>query len=69
MFIIVFTAQVIAALGYGAYFPWSVPALYAGLASPDQDQPGPLGFSLVLATAAVGARATAAWWRRADHTH
>ncbi|MEO3861010.1 ABC transporter permease [Acrocarpospora sp. B8E8] len=68
MFVIVFTAQVIAALGFGAYFPWSVPALYAGLAGPGQDQPGPLGFALVLATAAAGALATAAWWRRADHT-
>ncbi|MEU4235245.1 ABC transporter permease [Nonomuraea sp. NPDC026600] len=68
MFVIVFTAQVIAALGYGAYFPWSVPALYAGLAGPDQDPPGALGIVLVLATATAGVLMTIAWWRRADHT-
>ncbi|GIH23575.1 ABC transporter permease [Acrocarpospora phusangensis] len=68
MFVIVFSAQVIAALGFGAYFPWSVPALYAGLAGPGQDRPGPVGFALVLATAAAGALATTTWWRVADHT-
>ncbi|MGV9385800.1 ABC transporter permease [Nonomuraea sp. NPDC003707] len=68
LFALVFAAQVIAALGYGAVFPWSVPALYAGITGPDQDPPGPLGLLLVAATAAAGAVSTAAWWNRADHT-
>jgi ABC-2 type transport system permease protein len=69
MFIALFSAQVIAALGFGAYFPYSVPGLYAGIAGPDQDPPGVLGFLLVLATAAAGVWATIAWWRRADQPH
>ncbi|GAA1287450.1 ABC transporter permease [Planotetraspora silvatica] len=67
MFVVVFCAQVIAALGFGAYFPWSVPGLYAGIAGPDQDPPGAPGFLLVLATSTAGILATAIWWRRADH--
>lgn len=67
MFAAMFSAQVIATLGYGAYFPYSVPGLYAGLAGPGQDPPGPLGHLLVLAVGLGGVAATMAWWRRADH--
>ncbi|WP_440087809.1 ABC transporter permease [Streptosporangium sp. LJ11] len=67
MFAALFCAQVIAALGFGHHFPWSVPGLYAGIAGPDQDRPGPIGFLLVLAVGATGVLATTAWWRRADH--
>ncbi|MGW4958242.1 ABC transporter permease [Nonomuraea sp. NPDC004186] len=68
LFGLVFCAQVIAALGYGAYFPWSVPGLFAGIAGPDQHPPGPLGLLLVTVTGATGAVTTAIWWNRADHT-
>ncbi|GAA0966412.1 ABC transporter permease [Acrocarpospora macrocephala] len=67
MFVMLFCAQVIAALGFGAYFPLSVPGLYAGIAGPDQDPPGLVGYLLVLAVGIGGVLATAAWWRRADH--
>ncbi len=62
----VFLAQVIALLGYGRYFPWSVPALFTDLAGPDRDPPGVLGFVLVALVGVAGIGATAAWWRRAD---
>ncbi|MEV0831435.1 ABC transporter permease [Nonomuraea rubra] len=68
LFGIIFTAQVIAALGHGAVFPWSVPGLYAGIAGPDQGSPGLTGFTLVAATGVAGAVTTAIWWNRADHT-
>lgn len=68
LFAIIFTSQVIAALGYGAVFPWSVPALYAGITGPGQDPPGLLGVALVTATGAAGAVTTARWWNHADHT-
>lgn len=64
----VFVTQVIAALGYGQYFPWSVPAILSGVAGPDQPAPGPIGYLLVIAVGAAGAAATAAWWRGADQT-
>jgi len=62
----VFCAQIIAALGYGQYFPWSVPALYSGLAGPGQPSPGPLGIVLVVLVGVAGAVGTALWWRQAD---
>ena len=36
----VILAQVSAAAGWGDYFPWSVPALYAGMAGPESAQLG-----------------------------
>ncbi|MFD0661604.1 ABC transporter permease [Thermocatellispora tengchongensis] len=67
MFAAMFSAQVIAALGYGAFFPYSVPGLYAGIAGPGHDPPGPLGHLLVLAVGVAGVAATTIWWKRADH--
>jgi ABC-2 type transport system permease protein len=55
-------------LGYGQYFPWSVPAIYSGIAGPDQPPPEPLAYLLVVAVGLAGAAATAAWWRSADQT-
>ena len=68
MFVMTFLAQIIAVLGYGQYFPWSVPALYAGVAGADQPPPGPVGYVLVVAVGVAGAVGTAAWWRGADHS-
>lgn len=63
---VIFLAQIIAALGYGHYFPWSVPALFSGLAGPDRDPPGLLGFTLVALVGTGGVLTTAAWWVWAD---
>ncbi|MEO6084247.1 MAG: ABC transporter permease [Umezawaea sp.] len=62
----VFLAQIVAALGYGRYFPWSVPALFAGLAGPDSVPLGLLGVVLVVLVGAAGVLGTALWWRHAD---
>ncbi|VVJ22101.1 bacitracin ABC transporter [Amycolatopsis camponoti] len=62
----VFLAQVVALVGYGRYFPWSVPALFTGLAGPGHDPPGVVGYLLVLLVGATGVATTAAWWRGAD---
>ncbi len=67
LFVLAFAAQIIAALGFGAWFPYSVPGLYAGIAGPGHDPPGPISILLVLATGAAGVAATLAWWRNADH--
>jgi ABC-2 type transport system permease protein len=64
----VFLAQVLAALGWGAWFPWSVPALYSGLGGASVE---PLGFTSVVVvaiTSLAGAVATFAWWELADQT-
>lgn len=64
----IFVAQVLAALGWGAWFPWSVPAIITGAAGPDAEPVTFGGIAVVLATALAGLAATIAWWRRADQT-
>jgi ABC-2 type transport system permease protein len=62
------TFPTIAVLGYGQYFPYSVPALYSGIAGPDQPALGALGYLLVVAVGVAGVIATTAWWRNADQS-
>jgi ABC-2 type transport system permease protein len=66
LFGVVFSAQIVAVLGYGGYFPWSVPALYSGLAGPDKPLPGPVGYVLVGVVGIAGTVGTGYWWRTAD---
>lgn len=61
-------AQVVAAAGWGEYFPWAIPALHAGMAGPELGQMGPVSYALVLLTALAGIAATAVWWEWADQT-
>jgi ABC-2 type transport system permease protein len=67
MFVTVFLAQVIAVLGYGHLFPWSVPAIYSQISGADQPTVGPIGYALVVVVATASVTATAVWWRTADH--
>jgi ABC-2 type transport system permease protein len=67
MFVSLFAAQVIAALGFGAWFPWSVPSLLSGVAGPDQAGPGPLSIAVVVVVGAAASVATVIWWEHADH--
>lgn len=59
-------AQVIAAIGYGHYFPWAIPALYSGLTGEEPALPW-RSLLLVLATSLAGITATLTWWSWADH--
>jgi ABC-2 type transport system permease protein len=63
-----FLAQILAATGWGAWFPWSVPPLFSGLAGPRAEQLGAHSYGLVALTFATGLAATFTWWQRADHT-
>ena len=60
-------AQVVAAAGWGEYFPWAIPALYAGMAGPEDAQLGAISYVIVVGTAVLGVEATLWWWERADH--
>lgn len=66
MFAALFCAQVIAALGYGHLFPWSVPSLLSGVAGETATPVGPVGYGLVALAGATGVAATVMWWRHAD---
>ena len=62
------TSQVLAVLGWGSWFPWSVPAILAGAGGPQVE---PVSITAVVAVVVVGIgglAASIAWWERADHT-
>ena len=58
-------AQIIAAIGYGSYFPWAVPALYSGMTGIAGGLE-PVSFIIVALMALAGFAATVAWWLFAD---
>ena len=58
-------AQIIAAAGYGEYFPWAVPAIFSGMAGAGMAV-GAESFFLVFLTGLVGLAATVSWWMYAD---
>ena len=61
-------SQIVAVLGWGQWFPWSVPALLAG-AGGTAVEPVTLGGVLgVVLVATAGLVATVVWWERADQT-
>jgi len=61
-------SQVLAVLGWGAWFPWAVPAILAGAGGVAVEPVGPGGIALVILAAVVGMIATIIWWERADQT-
>jgi len=66
-FLTVTLAQIAAVLGWGDWFPWSVPALLSGMAGPSAQQIGMHSYVLVSLAFIIGIAATIAWWQRADH--
>ena len=61
-------SQILTVLGWGAWFPWSVPAILAGAGGAAVEPVGPGGVAMVVLAAALGLAATVAWWERADQT-
>ncbi len=64
----IFFSQIIAATGWGDWFPWSVPALFSGVVGPRSEQLGTHSYVLVLLTSLIGLALTFWWWRNADQT-
>lgn len=67
LFVTAITAQIVSAVGYGAWFPWAVPSLMSGVAGPDEATPGPAGVVIVIVVGVAASAATVLWWQRADH--
>lgn len=66
--LLVLFANVLAVAGWGEYFPWSIPGLYAGAG---QDSPITLSaasYWIVLLTGLAGIMATMLWWNLADQS-
>ena len=55
-------ANVVAIVGWGAYFPWAVPGLYAQ----GKSSLPPISFWIVFLTGLAGMFATYLWWKYAD---
>ena len=64
----IFFSQIVAATGWGDWFPWSVPALFSGVIGPRTEQLGVHSYVLVVLTGLLGLLATFWWWRNADQT-
>jgi ABC-2 type transport system permease protein len=64
--LVLILAQVVGATGRGAFFPWSIPALYAQVAGEAGGELTAISFAVVAVTGAAGAAGTFAWWLYAD---
>lgn len=65
--ITVLLANVIAVIGWGGFFPWSIPALFAA-ASGSPAELTPTSYLIVALTGGAGILLTARWWNTADIT-
>lgn len=61
-------SQIIAATGYGSYFPWAVPGLYSGAGGDYKNQLDTFSYLLLAATGLAGYWCTLFYWRTADQT-
>jgi ABC-2 type transport system permease protein len=61
-------AQISVVTGWGDWFPWAIPALFAGALGPRTEQLGLHSYLLILVAGLTGSAATLLWWQRADHT-
>lgn len=60
-------SQIIGAMGLGAYFPWSIPALYSGSGGEEfKMQLNTMSFVILIATSIIGYLGTVIWWKYAD---
>ena len=61
-------AQIIAFIGYGHLFPWSIPAIASGVTGNDDVMIEGASIIIVLLTSIFGFISTILWWRNADHS-
>lgn len=59
-------AQIIAASGYGAYFPWAVPGLYSGVSPEYRESINVISYAIVFFTGIIGYFATIFYWKYSD---
>jgi ABC-type transport system involved in multi-copper enzyme maturation permease subunit len=60
-------AQIIAAVGFGHYFPWAVPGLYSGTGGEVQSQLNEKSYAIWALTCLIGYVASVLWWKYADN--
>ncbi|SDX71937.1 ABC transporter permease [Paenibacillus sp. CF384] len=62
----IFLSQIIGTIGYGAYFPWSIPAFFSGAAGPENAELSVVSYVIVVLSGLLGMYGTLTWWRMAD---
>jgi ABC-2 type transport system permease protein len=65
MILMVALAQVASFMGWGDWFPWAIPAMFA---VSHGEQLGLHSYAVVIVTSIIGFAATFWWWRNADQT-
>ena len=72
LFLVLILGQVISQLGYGQYYPWTIPMFYSGAAEALTGKVAvPLGLASYILVAIVSVLSlviTGAWWQYADQT-
>lgn len=61
-------SQIIAATGYGTYFPWAVPGLFSGISEAYKSLLNMYSFGILLAVSLLGYFITIWHWQSTDHT-
>jgi len=64
--LVLVVGNVVAVAGWGNYFPWAVPALYAEVTGKGNLEPA--SYLFVLITGLAGMAGTYLWWRCADQS-
>jgi len=67
MVLLIAISNMIALLGWGNYFPWAIPAMYANFDGKGASLE-PVSFWIVLLTGLLGMAATYLWWKNADQS-
>jgi ABC-2 type transport system permease protein len=72
LFLVLILGQVISQLGYGQYFPWTIPMFYSGAAEALTGKVaiplGPVSYFLVGVVSVLSLVVLGAWWWYADQT-
>jgi ABC-2 type transport system permease protein len=72
IFLVLLLGEVISRLGYGQFFPWTVPMLYSGAAEALTGATAtplkPVSYILVAAVGVLSVVFSGLWWRSADQT-
>jgi ABC-2 type transport system permease protein len=72
LFLVLILGQVISQLGYGEYFPWTIPMFYSGAAEALTGKVAtaldPISYILVGVVSILSLVIIGAWWRYADQT-
>jgi ABC-2 type transport system permease protein len=67
--ILLVLAQIVGAMGFGNYFPWSVPGIYSGSGGDDLKMDlNTMSFVILIVVGIIGYWATILWWKFSDQT-